>query len=383
MRTSAGGWRDAGDVLRPVWAEVNLAHIRHNVKSLYSLLAGKSLLAVVKANAYGHGAGQVARTALSAGATWLGVASPEEGISLRQLGIAAPILVLGAFFPGQEQAFFDYDLTATVATEEAAATLSHLAAQGRPLSVHLKVDTGMGRLGWLAPGVVAAARTLVDSGVRIDGLYTHLATADAANLEFAHRQLARFHQVRQDLAAAGVRPRWLHAGNGAALFRLPMDEFNLVRPGLTMYGMYPSPYVPRRVELRPALTWRAQAVAVRRLPAGSPISYGCTYTTSCETNIVTLPLGYADGYSRRLSNKAQVLLGGSRFPVVGNITMDQCLVDVGDYPARVGEEVVLLGSQGEETITADELAAILGTINYEVVCMIGARVPRVYVEESE
>ncbi len=383
MRAPAGSRRSAGDVLRPVWAEVNLAHIKENIQRINALgNSNRSLMAVVKANAYGHGSIPVARAAIGAGALWLGVATPEEGIALRQAGIKAPILVLGAFFPGQEQAFIDYQLTATAATEEAVAALCRLASGQRSFSVHIKVDTGMGRLGLLKQNVVPMAKMMAAHGVHIDGLYTHLATADERNLDFANLQLQRFKQTQQALDANGLRPRWLHAGNSAALFRLPMEELNLVRVGIAIYGMYPSQYVPHSLPLLPALSLHARAVAVRRLPAGSPISYGGTYVTSKETNIVTLPLGYADGFSRLLSHQAQVLMGGKRYPIVGNIAMDQCMVDVGDYQARVGEEVVLLGRQGNQEIKAEELAAAMGTINYEVICMISARVPRVYISAT-
>ena len=379
MKTCTDDAHSVGEILRPVWAEVNLANISDNVRHIGSFLAGRPMMAIVKANAYGHGAVPVAQAALSAGATWLGVATPEEGVALRQAGITVPILVLGTFFPGQEQAFREYSLTATIGTQEAAAVLCHLADIGADFPVHLKIETGMGRLGLLEPQVTSVARELLAHKVDVNGLYTHLATADEADLQFTQMQLARFQRVRATLAALGMRPQWQHAANSAAIFRLPLDDFNLVRTGITMYGLYPSANVPQQVPLKSAISLHARAVAVRRLPAGSHISYGSTFQTTRATNIVTLPLGYADGYSRRLSNIFSALLGGKRYPLVGNITMDQCMVDVGDYPAQVGEEAVLLGAQGGEEITAEELAEALGTINYEVICMIGGRVPRVFV----
>ncbi|HHW09688.1 MAG TPA: alanine racemase [Firmicutes bacterium] len=370
---------------RPLWVEIDLAAIRHNVRQLLAANKGRALLAVVKADAYGHGAIEVARVALSAGAAWLGVVSAEEGAALRRAGITAPILILGAFFPGEESFIFSHRLTPAVATEESLVSLCRWAATrtgGEPPTVHLKVDTGMGRLGFRLPEVVRAAGTLAAHGVRIDGLFTHLATADEADLAYAHQQLAAFAEIRRRLLERGIAPRWLHAGNSAALARLPMAEDNMVRSGISLYGLYPSPAVPPCLDLRPALSFKARVVAVRRLPAGSTVSYGATYVTKRETNIVTLPVGYADGYNRLFSNKGQVLLGGKKFPIAGRITMNLCMVDAGDHEVKVGEEAVLLGRQGDEAVTADDLAAAAGTINYEILCMIGRHVPRLYIDSA-
>lgn len=370
----------ADELTRPVWAEIDLAAIRHNVHVLQERNGQRALMAVVKANGYGHGAVAVAEAALSAGVVWLGVATPEEGLALRHAGIKAPILVLGAFYPGAERAYLEGGLTATLATFDAIDALSQLANQGCVITTHLKIDTGMGRIGFLPGDAVAAAHRAVVGGVRIDGVYTHLATADEEDTLFAQQQLTRFRAVIAALDAEGIRPAWRHAGNSAALLQLPLDGFNLTRAGIALYGLPPSPYLAGKAPLHPALSWHARVVAVRRLPAGSAISYGSRYITPTETTIAVLPLGYADGYTRRMTHKAQVLLHGRRFPVVGTICMDQCMVDVGDTPVAVGDEAVLIGKQDQEHVTADEMADWSGTINYEVVCGIGSRVPRVWLD---
>jgi alanine racemase len=365
---------------RPLWAEIHLGHIQDNVRALVTACGNRKLMAVVKANAYGHGAAPVAKACLDAGASWLGVATPEEGVELRQAGIEAPILVFGALFPGQERLFVEYTLAATVATPEAVEAACRAAAQGHQLQAHLKIDTGMARLGFSPSKAVSAGRQLQESGVLVEGLYTHLATADEPNTAYSLVQLRRFSQARDALATAGVHPRWCHAQNTAGLQQSFADGCNLARSGIGIYGYSPSPALAHVIPLKPAMSWRGRVVAVRRLPAGSPVSYGATYVTPSETTIATLPMGYADGLTRRLHPRGHVLLGGQRFPIAGRICMDQCLIDVGEYPARVGEEVVFMGRQGGEQITADDLADAAGTISYEIICALSPRVPRLYAQ---
>ena len=375
MMVRTAGWR-------PVWAEVNLDHVAHNVRWLARRARPAALMAVVKADGYGHGAVPVARVALANGATWLGVATPEEGIALRRAGIEADVLVLGAFLPGQEEAYLDAGLQATLCHWPGAEALGRAGvARGRRVPVHVKVDTGMGRLGVLpaeAPDFIA--RVASHPGLELVGVYTHLATADEPDQTYALAQLKAFREVLAQCAARGVHVPLAHAANSAALLVLDGASFGLVRAGIAVYGLQPSRHVAltAKAPLRPALSLKARLASVKRLPAGHGVSYGCTYVTETDTNVGVVPLGYADGYSRRLSGRAQVLVRGRRCPVIGRICMDQCMVDLGDLEVQAGEEVVLIGRQGQEEITADEVAEWMDTISYEVVCHIGPRVPRVY-----
>lgn len=373
------------EIIRPVWAEVDLEAIRENIRQIRRFTRqgtkAPEIMAVVKAEAYGHGAVATARAALEAGATRLGVAIPEEGILLREAGIDRPVLVFTPLLPDQAETFLDYSLTATIAGEESARALSAGAGRrGQEARVHLKVDTGMGRVGvppGEAPGLARKVAALPN--LEVEGVYSHFATADEADLTFARRQLDLFKEVLNNLAEAGMRIPLKHIANSGAIINLPESYFDLVRPGIIIYGLYPSAETPRdRLPLKPALSLKARVVQVKRVPPGTGISYGRIYHTKRATNIVTLPLGYADGWSRLLSGEARVLLRGKSFPLVGRICMDQCMADVEDLAVEPGEEAVLIGKQGEEEISVDEVAGLLGTINYEVVCMLSDRVPRVW-----
>ncbi|NLZ44715.1 MAG: alanine racemase [Clostridia bacterium] len=372
-------------MIRPVWVEVDLEAIRENIRQIRRLTGqgtkAPEIMAVVKAEAYGHGAVATARAALEAGATRLGVAIPEEGILLREAGIDRPVLVFTPLLPDQVETFLDYGLTATIAGEESARALSAAAGRrGQKSRVHLKVDTGMGRVG-VSPAEAQdlARRVAALPNLEVEGVYSHFATADEADLSFAYHQLAVFKEVLNSLEEAGLKIPLRHIANSGAIINLPESYFDLVRAGIIIYGLYPSPETPRdRLPLKPALSLKARVVQVKRVPPGTGISYGQVYHTRCATNIVTLPLGYADGWSRLLSGKARVLLKGKSFPLAGRICMDQCMADVGDLAVEPGEEAVLIGKQGGEEISVDEVAGLLGTINYEVVCMLSGRVPRVW-----
>ncbi|MEW6458704.1 MAG: alanine racemase [Bacillota bacterium] len=371
-----------------VWAEVNLSALAHNLGEVRRLVGPDTeVAAVVKANAYGHGLVEVAGTLLAHGADRLCVARVDEGVALREAGIDAPVLVMGFVPPPLYDTALDHDLTLTVCDPEAAAELSAAAARhGRPAPVHLKLDTGMGRL-----GLVTADRDLYRNilaiaslpHLEIEGLYTHFANADRRDKSHAQRQLVDFVEVTCTLGHDGIDIELLHAANSAALIDMPESRLNLVRPGIMLYGLYPSPEVKtRQVDLRPVMTLKAQVGFLKRVPAGWTVSYGSTYTTPAPTTLATVPCGYADGYNRRLSNRGAVLIHGRRAPVVGRVTMDQIVVDVGHIPGvAVGDEVVLFGRQGEAELHVDEVAALLDTINYEVVCAVSARVPRVYVRD--
>lgn len=364
------------DRLRPTWAEIDLNAVRHNVAALTPPTA--VLMAVVKGNGYGHGDVEVASAALQAGAAWLGVALVEEGLRLRDAGIDAPVLVLSEFPAGAESTALEAGLTPTLYTSEGLTRLA-AAAQGRSVAVHVKVDTGMHRVGVYPPEGTAAFLDRVEAaGLTLDGLFTHFATAGEDEL-LVQEQLALFGKIVEDARAAGHRPRLLHASNTAATILHPEAHFDLVRAGIGIYGLLPEPGVGVSVGLRPALTWRSAVTMVKRLPAGERTSYGQLYRLEHDAWVATVPVGYADGYPRMLSSRADVLIGGVRCRVAGNVTMDQIIVDCGDTEPAPGQEVVLLGRQGDEEVSAEELAGWAGTLAYEIVTAIGDRVPREFI----
>lgn len=374
------------DSIRPVWVEIDLNAVRHNLAEIRRLVGPQvEIMAVVKAEAYGHGAVKIAQTALQSGASRLGVALPEEGIALRKAGINAPILVFSPLLTDQAETMVRYDLTPTICMLEPAVALSRAAvAAGKKVPCHVKLDTGMNRIGIPAQeGIVFIKKMQSLPGILFEGVFSHLATADERDKEYARHQMKTFNKVIIDLKNEGLLPPKVHLANSAGIIDLPLAYYNLVRPGIILYGMYPSPEVETdRIRLQPVFSLKTKVVFKKRVPQGSAVSYGRKYVTPRETTIVTLPIGYADGWSRRLSGKAEVLISGKRFPIVGAICMDLCMADVGDEPVEIGQEVVLIGSQGSETITAEEIGGYLGTINYEVTCMINDRVPRRYLNET-
>lgn len=358
---------------RDTVVRVDLDAVRHNVRTL--LPGSAALMAVVKANGYGHGSVPVAKAALEAGATWLGVALVEEGIALRDAGIAAPILVLSEFPAGSERDAIGATLTPTLCTADGLARLR--AASSAPLAVHVKIDTGMHRIGvWPPRATMAFVEGVVAAGLTLEGLWTHLARAEEDG-PTTDAQLGEFIRVIDDVKAAGHVPAIIHAANSAATIRYPASHFDLVRTGISLYGIQPAPGIGD--DLRPALSWLSTVSMAKRLPAGERLSYGHHYELSGDSWIATVPVGYADGYPRAESSRADVLISGRRCRVAGNVTMDQLMVDCGEHEPRPGEPVVLLGEQGEERITAEELAGHAGTIAYEVLARIGDRVPREYV----
>ena len=363
---------------RPTVVEVDLDAVRHNVRLLKPERA--ELLAVVKADGYGHGDAPVARAALQAGASRIGVALVEEGLGLREHGVDAPILVLSEFPPGAEKEALAAGLTPSVYTPEGLARLAEAAgAIGRPVGVHLKLDTGMHRVGlWPPEAAPAFASAVVGAGLELEGLWTHFAASESDEAG-TREQLARLLAARDALAAEGLVPSMLHAANSAATILYPEAHLDLVRPGAAVYGVDPGGGIGPRAGLRPALTWRSAVTMVKRLPAGERLSYGWRTTLEREATVATVPVGYEDGYPRALGGRAEVLIGGRRHRVAGTVTMDQLLVDCGDAEVAPGDEVVLLGAQGAERVTAEELAGHLGTIGYEIVTAISERVPREYV----
>ncbi len=370
----------AGVRYRPTVAVIDLEAVRHNVRLLKPDEVG--FMAVVKADGYGHGDVEVARAALQAGATWLGVALVEEGVGLREADIEAPILVLTQFPPGSEADALEARLTPTLYTDVGLRRLAAAAASRPdrgPLGVHVKVDTGMHRVGLPPERATGFVRDVADAGFVVEGLWTHFAKSEDLADPFTEEQTRRFRQVVADVRAEGVRPRALHAANSAAAMALPATWFDLLRVGVAMYGLPPGPGLPKASELRPAMSWKSAVALAKRVGAGEGLSYGLTHRLDREATVATVPVGYADGYGRLMGNRSEVLIRGRRYRVAGTVTMDQLLVECGDDPIAEGDEVVLIGRQGSEEVTAGELAGLLGTIAYEVVCGVSERVPREFV----
>jgi len=368
-------------MLRHTYCEIDLAAIRHNVGVMRACLApGVGFLAVVKADGYGHGAVPVALAALKAGADMLAVAIPEEGVQLRAAGIGAPVLVLGGAEEEAAEKIVRNDLTQTVFDES---RIRALAAAGRKLNrtakVHLKLDTGMCRIGVRTESEAQRLTQLIDSleGVELTGCFTHMATADEDDRAGTIAQIERFEKLTAAIAAVHPGRIIRHAANTASIFRYPEAHYDMVRGGIALYGYPPHPEI---TGLQPAMRWISRAVYVKTIEAGERVSYGGLFEAQRETRVMTVPIGYADGYSRALSNKGCVLVRGRRARILGRVCMDQIMVDVTDIPgAQAGDEVVLLGRQGDEIIDADEMAAWIGTISYEVICSPSQRVPRVNV----
>jgi len=367
---------------RAVWAEIDLDAVRANVAALRERAAPAEFLAVVKANGYGHGAVPVARAALDAGATWLGVARVEEGVQLRDAGIRAPVLLLSEPAPRAAAAVIAHDVTPVVYTEAGIDGLAKAAADaGRaPIAVHLKVDTGMHRVGCTVDDALARAEQVAARDeLALEGVCTHLAVADDDADPYTAEQLARFDDVLAQLDRVGVRPPLVHVANSAALLGAADGRYGLVRIGIAMYGLPPSARVEPPVELTPALSLRSRITMIKTLPEGARLSYGLRYELPRTGRVATVPAGYADGVPRNLGLVGgEVLVRGRRHPIAGIVTMDQLMVDLGDAPAEPDDEVVLIGRQGGQEITATEWAEKLGTISYEIVTGIGARVPRSY-----
>jgi len=369
---------------RATRAEINLDNLKHNLASFRNHLAEKTaIMAVVKADAYGHGSVEVARVALNNSANWLAVAFVEEGIELRDHGIDAPILVFNPPFAEQVELYFDYDLTPTLFNQATATLFSEEASKRKEnKNIHIKIDTGMGRIGIFpytaAQSFIRSVRALPN--LVVQGIYTHFATADEKDKSFARKQLARFLHVVRSLKSKNICPPLVHAANSAAALEMPEAWLDMVRLGISMYGHYPSEEINKDVlPLKPLMSLKSRVSHLKEVPAGTCISYGCTYVTKGNTRVATIPLGYADGYNRLMSNKTHVLINGKRLPLIGRICMDQFLVDVSiDPKVKEGDQVVLFGKQGQENIPVEELSGIMGTINYEVLCAVGKRVPRIY-----
>jgi len=371
------------------WAEIDLDNLAHNVREIRRL-AGKrtEIIAVVKADAYGHGTLETVETLLENGVTRLAVSMLDEAIQLRKISIDVPILVLNHTDFRRLNEVLEYNITQTVYSHEMAKALSEEALRhGTKARVHIKIDTGMTRVGF-KPGYSAVKDVVAImklDGIIIEGIFTHFAVADTKDRAYTLRQFELFESIIEELNRIGVLIPIRHVSNSGAIIQYPEMILEAVRPGIILYGIYPSDEVDRSViDLKPVMSLKANVIHVKDVETGVSISYGRTFTTRRSSRIATVPIGYADGYSRLLSNKSRVLINGQYAPVVGNICMDQMMVDITDISGEVkaGDEVVLIGRQGDNEITAEEIDGLMGTIQYEILCIIGKRVPRVYIRNG-
>jgi alanine racemase len=378
-------------VRRPAWAEISTSAVGHNVRAIKHVIGDVQLCAVVKANAYGHGAPIVAAAAVDAGADFLAVAIVDEGIELREHGITVPVLVLAEIPAATIRDAWAHDLVLTIGSPAGARDAVAIAEQlGGRHRVHVKVDTGMHRMGVVPEQIAEVFDVLAGSpAIDVEGLYTHFSVAggaSAADRAFTRAQIACFNDVMDELAARQALPRVVHAANTAGTLAHPDARYSMARVGIALYGYLPSDWLASALNevdehLEAVLTLRARVVAVRRVAADARPSYGRRRLAERDTTVVTVPFGYADGFPRRLFDAgAHVLINGQRYPLAGDVTMDQLVVDVGDDDVKLGDEVVLLGRQGTESISADEWAEWAGTVSWEVLACLGARVPRVLVD---
>ncbi len=372
------------------WAEIDLDAVQSNVRGIRALLGQeRNLLAVVKANAYGHGILQTSKAAIVAGAKWLGVATAAEGRYLRDAGVVAPIALICAPCPMEAEAILGNNLVPAIGDRFILQALAQAASRLRiprsAASIHLEIDTGCGRSGFMPEEAVEAWRFAMEQGLKINGLATHFADADGSEEDFTLEQWRKFARTRRQLESAGASFDWIHAGNSAATLRIPTLDCNLVRPGLLIYGISPPlpGSSPLALKLRPALSLKARVATVRNLPAGHNISYGLTCALARQSRVATVLIGYGDGYQRRLSNQGEMLVRGRRVPILGRVCMDQTMVDVTDLPEVFpGEIATCIGEDGQEKITVEEIARKIGTTDHEITTTLTSRLPRVYVQKE-
>lgn len=374
---------------RPVWAEINLDNLAHNIKEVRNHTREDSLVtAVVKANGYGHGSVEIANTFLENGADRLAVAILTEAIELREAGIEAPILILGYTPSPQFNKVLEYNLIQTIYNIEDARILSETASKaGKKATIHIKLDTGMGRIGF--PSIEDSVDKIVEisklTNIYVEGIYTHFAKADEIDKTHVKGQFEKYMNITRQLEDKGLKIDIKHVSNSASVIDLPEYNLDMVRAGVMIYGFYPSNEVDKEnIKLKPAMNLKARVSHIKTVPKGTGISYGQIFKTERESKIATLPLGYADGFTRLLTGKAEVYINGKRAKVVGRICMDQCMIDVTEVPdVKLGDEVVIFGYGEDGYPHADELAEMIGTINYEIVCMVGRRIPRVYISDGK
>lgn len=369
-------------LVRPTLVEVDLTRLTENYHSIRNKVAPAKVMPILKANAYGHGLVEVAQHMEKLGVDYLGVAVLEEGILLRERGVTAPILVLGGILGNQTLHFLKHELTITASSIEKLCKVDEMAAQlGVKAKVHLKIDTGMERIGvhyYSAESILETA--LKCENVHIEGIFSHFANSDTADLRHARLQIERFNEVLHFYERHSLQlPPLRHMSNSGAILQLPEANFDIVRPGLLLYGVYPSPETARTVKVRPALSWKSRVVYFKVIKPGHPVGYGSTWETDHLVRAITVPVGYGDGYFRSMSHNAEVLIHGNRYPVVGLISMDQIVVNIEWDSAYNNDEVILIGEMGDKSITIEDLAEWAGTIPYEILTNINTRVPRVYV----
>jgi len=371
-----------GKILRPTWAEVDVAAFRHNYNEIKKKL-GKNvdILSVVKADAYGHGVLELGKASVELGAAILGVALIEEGILLRKKGFKVPVLVMGSIYPLENfSRVLRHNLIPAICSMMAARKFSQLARKkNKKFPVFIKIDTGMGRIGISDKNAVGFIKEIYKlPGMNIEGIFTHLASG-STDTNFTLEQIEKFKRISTQLDKAGIHIKYKSVSNSTAVLKYPNAHFNLVRPGITLYGMLPYRNADRDISLKPVLSLKTKIVYLKRVTKGTSVSYMRTWKAKRNSFIATLPIGYADGFSRLNSNRGEVLVNGRRVPVVGNVCMDMCMIDVTSlHGVQIGDEAVLIGRQGHEEITAEELAGRIGAINYEVTCCITKRVPRIY-----
>lgn len=363
---------------RPTWEQINLNNLSHNFRQIKKMVSAKTkVMVTVKADAYGHGLIPVAKRLVREEVDFLGVASIDEGIKLREAGIKSRILILGVVLKEDIAPLFRYSLTPTVCDKNLAFALNNKARKlKKTINVHIKVDTGMGRIGVLYKDALEFIKKIHKlKFLKIEGIFTHFPMADS-DKDFTCYQIDLFTDLVKGLGKQGIRIPLVHAANSMGVIAYKKGHFTMVRPGLVIYGLYPKQNL--KIRLKPVLGLKTEVIFFKKVPEGYGVSYGHIYVTKKPTKIVTLPIGYGDGYPRNLSNEAPVLIRGKRFKVSGRICMDQIMVDVGNLNVKVGDEVVLIGSQGKNHISAEELARLSGTIPYEIVCGLGNRIPRIY-----
>ena len=370
------------EIVRPTRVEVDLKVLADNFKAIKAHVKESKVMPILKANAYGHGLVRVAQLYEELKADCLGVAVVEEGILLREMGIKMPILVLGGVWGNQIPLFLKHNLSITASSIDKLKQINETAQQMKiKARVHLKIDTGMERIGvhyYNAEKFLEAA--YVCKNIHVEGIYSHFATAESEDLTFTKLQLERFKEVLKYFEKHSISPPLRHISNSGAILQLPKANLDMVRPGIMLFGVYPSDQIKKTVPVEPALTWRSLVVYFKVIKAGNAVGYGLTFKPDHNIRAVTVPVGYGDGYFRSLSSKAMVMINGKKYPVIGNVSMDQVVVNIESDSAYNGNEVILLGSDGENSITAEDLAAWAGTIPYEILTNINTRVPRVYLE---
>lgn len=375
-------------IMRPVWAEIDLDKAAYNMKNIKKLVGDKEVIAVVKADCYGHGADDLAPVFLENGASRLAVAILTEGIELRKKNITAPIMILGYTPLELSEELINNDIEQTVYDLEYAKKLSSLAEKlGKKAKIHIALDTGMGRIGFIPneESIEAVEKIASLKGIEIIGIFTHFSTADEYDKTYTNEQFKKIKDFIAELEKRGVNIPLKHASNSGAIMEMPETYLDAVRAGIILYGYYPSNEVDKnKLDIKPILTLKTTVSHIKEVEEGTSISYGRTFITKRKSKIATIPIGYADGYSRLLSGKAKVIINGKFAPVVGRICMDQCMIDVTDIgEVKVGDEVILLGEEGNLKFNADDFAEIMGTINYEITCMLKQRIPRVYIKEGK